>query len=120
MYSQLLFGEQKARLTQHSYFDGEADQQRDLDYPEDGISEDALMLWARGMARPFVKPGGYGISAHADVARDRARQAHTPRLGLPDAIKGSGTAKPARTRREFRSRSVPRDSERQIMARVLR
>src|SRR3954454_4302597 len=25
VYSQLLFGEQKARLTQHSYFDGEAD-----------------------------------------------------------------------------------------------
>ena len=77
VYSQLLFGEQKARLTQHSYFDGEADQQRDLDYPEDGFSEDALMLWARGMARPFLNPGATG-SANMLTSLETARGKHIP------------------------------------------
>jgi len=57
VYSQLLFGNARARWTRHSYFDGEADQQRELDYPENGFSEDGLLLWARGMARPFMGPG---------------------------------------------------------------
>lgn len=77
VYSQLLFGEKNTRLTQHSYFDGEADQQRDLDYPEDGISEDALMLWARGMARPFLKPGAAG-PANMLTSLETARGKHIP------------------------------------------
>ncbi len=120
VYSQLLFGEQKARLTQHSYFDGEADQQRDIDYPEDGFSEDALMLWARGLARPFVNPGGRHM-AQVLTSLETARGKHIPlAVGLPDPIKGSEPTKPARTRRELRSRSVQRDSERRVVAYLLR
>ncbi|HYI95210.1 MAG TPA: hypothetical protein VEX68_16835 [Bryobacteraceae bacterium] len=57
VYSQVLFGETKAQITRHSYFDGEADQQRDIDYPDNGFTEDTLMLWARGMTRPFLRAG---------------------------------------------------------------
>jgi hypothetical protein len=57
VYSQVLFGETRARWMRHSYFDGEADDQRELDYPENGFSEDGLLLWARGMARPFMSAG---------------------------------------------------------------
>ncbi len=57
VYTQILFNNAHARWTEHSYFDGEADQQRELNYPPDGYSEDGLMLWARGMARPFMTPG---------------------------------------------------------------
>ena len=57
VYSQMLFGEQRIHLTQHSYFDGEADQQRDLEYPDWGTAEDSHFLWARGMARPWMKTG---------------------------------------------------------------
>jgi len=57
VFSQMLFGDQRIRLTQHSYFDGEGDQQRDLTYPDWGTAEDSLLLWARGMAAPWIKPG---------------------------------------------------------------
>ena len=77
VYSQLLFGEAKARFTQHSYFDGEADQQRDMEYPRDGFSEDALMLWARGMARPFLKPGEKS-TAQMLTSLETARGKHIP------------------------------------------
>jgi hypothetical protein len=77
VYSQLLFGEAKARFTQHSYFDGEADQQRDMEYPRDGFSEDGLMLWARGMARPFLKPGEKS-TAQMLTSLETARGKHIP------------------------------------------
>jgi len=57
IYHQLLFDAKAIRATRHSYFDGDGDRQRDLDYPPDGIAEDALMLWARGMAAPSLTPG---------------------------------------------------------------
>jgi hypothetical protein len=74
VYSQILFGETRARLTQHSYFDGEADQERELDYPGNGYSEDTLMLWARGMARPFSKAGSsaeYQLLTSLETSRAR-------------------------------------------------
>jgi hypothetical protein len=52
VYSQFLI-DRNVRFTQHSYFDGEADQQRNLAFQKDGLPEDALMLWARGVARPW-------------------------------------------------------------------
>jgi hypothetical protein len=57
VYMQALFGPQRIDLTVHSYFDGEADQQRSLQYPKDGVSEDVLFFWARGMAEPRLQPG---------------------------------------------------------------
>jgi hypothetical protein len=56
-YTQLRFDPRDIHLTSHSYFDGEADQDHRLDIPKSGISEDALMHWARGLASPVLKPG---------------------------------------------------------------
>ena len=57
VYSQLLFDEKAARYTSHSYFDGEADQSSTLAVPADAMSEDALLLWARGFAGPLLAAG---------------------------------------------------------------
>ncbi|MFO0729046.1 MAG: hypothetical protein U1E65_35025 [Myxococcota bacterium] len=57
VYHQLLFDEASIRESAHSYFDGEADREGSLDYPTGGISEDTLLLWARGLAEPVLAPG---------------------------------------------------------------
>jgi len=57
VYSQLLFDSGVTRFESHSYFDGEANQERALDAPENGVAEDALLLWARGMTAPLLEPG---------------------------------------------------------------
>nr|MCU0229429.1 hypothetical protein [Bryobacterales bacterium] len=57
VYQQLLFDESKVRSTLHSYFDGEGDASSELPAPRDGISEEELLFWARGMAAPFLNPG---------------------------------------------------------------
>jgi hypothetical protein len=56
-YAQLLFDSDAIRHESHSYFDGEADQAGKLAYPVGGVSEDALLLWARGWAAPRLGPG---------------------------------------------------------------
>lgn len=56
-WSQYLFDAASVRYVGHSYFDGEADASETLDYPPGGLSEDALLLWARGWAAPLVPPG---------------------------------------------------------------
>jgi hypothetical protein len=56
-YHQLLFDPKSIRAARHSYFDGDADRQRDLDYPSGGVAEDTLLLWARGMAAPSLASG---------------------------------------------------------------
>jgi hypothetical protein len=77
VYSQTLFDSVAARLTSHSYFDGEADQQRQLDYPPGGVSEDTLLLWARGMARPAIAPGE-SRTVPLLMSLVRSRQSHVP------------------------------------------
>jgi hypothetical protein len=57
VYHQLLFDASSVRSQSHSYFDGEADQDTKLQYPENGVSEDQLPLWARGMAAPVLALG---------------------------------------------------------------
>ena len=56
-YGQILFDAASARLTSHSYFDGEADQARTLPVPADALDGDSVLLWARGFAGPLVAPG---------------------------------------------------------------
>lgn len=56
-YSQLVFDKDVARLTGHSYFDGEADQMRSLVNKPGGLEEDVLWLWARGLAGPVLARG---------------------------------------------------------------
>jgi len=76
-FQQLLFDARSIRSTSHSYFDGEADQHGDLSYPVDGLSEDELLLWARGHAGPRLAPG-----ERRDVqlltSLQTVRQQHTP------------------------------------------
>ncbi len=57
IYHQLLFDATAVRSQSHSYFDGEADQDKQLSYPADGVTEDQLPLWARGMASPALATG---------------------------------------------------------------
>jgi hypothetical protein len=57
VWSQLLFDAGSARWTSHSYFDGEADQSKILPVSADALSGDAILLWARGLAAPFLQPG---------------------------------------------------------------
>jgi hypothetical protein len=58
VWHQLLFDADRIREELFSYFDGEADQSRVLEFPVGGMSEDELLLWARGLAGPDVMPGG--------------------------------------------------------------
>ncbi len=57
VFGQLLFDAASARLTAHSYFDGEADQSRAIPAPADALAGDAILLWARGFAAPALKAG---------------------------------------------------------------
>ena len=56
-YAQLLFDDRDIRLTSHSYFDGEADQNHKLQLPTNAMSQDVLLHWARGLASPALKAG---------------------------------------------------------------
>lgn len=57
VYSQLLFDKNGVREELHSYFDGEADRRSTIPRPPAGMSEDTLMIWARGLAGPFLERG---------------------------------------------------------------
>lgn len=58
LFHQLLFDSTGVRSHQYSYFDGEADEQITLPYPADGVANEALWLWARGMGAPAFPAGG--------------------------------------------------------------
>jgi hypothetical protein len=58
VFAEGLFDASSARLTSHSYFDGEADRSETLPVAADALDGDALLLWARGFAAPLVAPGG--------------------------------------------------------------
>lgn len=72
-YHQLLFDSVGIRDILHSYFEGEADRTDTLDYPNDGVSADALQFWARGLAEPRLEPG-------ESVQRPLLRSLETSRL----------------------------------------
>lgn len=57
VYAQALLDKGTLRWTSHSYFDGEADESRNLEAPAELVSEDALLIWARGLAAPWVASG---------------------------------------------------------------
>lgn len=63
VYSQLRFDAGgRAALVSHSYFDREADRSKTLDVPADAVAEDALLLWARGLAAPALAPGESAVA----------------------------------------------------------
>ena len=58
LFKEALLDKDVLRAVSHSYFDGEGDQSLSEASPAPAVlSEDALMLWARGMAWPVLKPG---------------------------------------------------------------
>jgi len=82
VYSQLLFDKAKLRFDTHSYFDGEADARGGLENPADGLSEDALLLWARGLAAPAIAPGGE-LKVQMLTSLEVARHLHQPLVWRP-------------------------------------
>ncbi len=56
-YQQILFDDKQIRHQLHSYFEGEADQDQRLPHEKRGLPEDALLLWARGLAGPTLARG---------------------------------------------------------------
>jgi hypothetical protein len=77
VYSQALIGPRFAHATLHSYFDGEADQRLQLRLPANGASEDAMLLWARRMAQPKLKPGT-SVTVPALNSLETVRLNHVP------------------------------------------
>jgi hypothetical protein len=77
VYSQARLDRSSVRLDSHSYFDGEADATATLPAQPDGLAEDALLVWARGLAAPVLEPGG---TAEVPLLRslELARLAHVP------------------------------------------
>lgn len=57
VYQQAIFHPDRTAVVSHSYFQGEADEAFTLPRPDDGLSEDTLLLWARGFAGPSLSPG---------------------------------------------------------------
>ena len=58
LFKEALLDRGVLRAVSHSYFDGEGDQSLSEPTPAPAVlSEDALMLWARGMAWPVLKAG---------------------------------------------------------------
>jgi len=57
LFKLAFFDKDTLRIKSHSYLDGEADQVLSEPTPAAAVlSEDALMLWARGLAWPVLKP----------------------------------------------------------------
>lgn len=77
LFSEAVRGTPGVRQTVHSYFETEADSDKTMDHPAGGISEDALMLWARGLAGPQLEPGeSIEIPVYRSMAVQRLE--HTP------------------------------------------
>lgn len=77
MFAQALFDSSRIRVSGSSYFDGDADLSQALPVQAEGISEDGLAFWARGMSAPFLKPGESRDVPFLTSLRS-ARDAHQP------------------------------------------
>jgi len=76
VYQQALFGREAAEVNLHSYFEGEADAESRL-AGGPGLTEDALLVWARGLAWPEVAPGETA-TAPILTSLERSRLRHRP------------------------------------------
>ena len=93
VYSQLLFDAGSMRHTLHSYFDGEADREETVPADAAAVSEDALLLWARGLAAPALAPGE---SRTVPLVRSLAvaRVAHQPVVVGRATLSRSASSRP--------------------------
>lgn len=78
-YHQVRFNRGEVASTSHSYFQGEADRSQALPSPARGISEDTLLLWARGLAAPVLQPGE-SVRVPALRSLTTVRLTHVPLL----------------------------------------
>ncbi len=62
LYHQMLFDRTTIRSSRHSYLDGDADQQQEVQYPPAATCTDALWFWARQLGEPFVKRGEFRLA----------------------------------------------------------
>lgn len=94
-YTQALFSAAQGRTpgvrqASHSYFEGEADQSLTLDHPAGGLAEDALMLWARGLAGPTLEPGqSTTVPVYRSLAIQRLRHT-TPEWETAKLMRSGG------------------------------
>jgi hypothetical protein len=104
----------------HSYFDGEADGTDDLDFPKDGVLEDALPVLLRGWNGEYLKPGRAapcrsfracsGPASTTGPSRGRRRRSRGRR----------GPRFRVRARRPLRGDRVHRRDRRRALARLRR
>jgi hypothetical protein len=92
VYQQVLFLRGGVAQTLHSYFEGEADREETLSGRPGGVSEDGLLLWARGLAYPEVAPGE---TARVPVltSLERSRLSHVPVAWEEAELSRSGAAR---------------------------
>ena len=77
VYAQVLFDARYARFVAHSYFDTEADSTSSFELPNDALSEDALLAWARGFTAPVLARGDSAEAPLLGSLRE-ARLLHQP------------------------------------------
>lgn len=113
VYQQALFRQSGVELTLHSYFGGEADAESTLAARPAGVSEDALLLWARGLAYPAVV-AGESVTVPLLTGLERSRLAHVEaEWETVELSRGSGTSEvtvPAGTFTVEEARAVIRGS----------
>lgn len=77
----------------HSYFDGEADRAAVLPAPAEGIAEEQLWFWARGMAEPRLESGG---AVTLPFRRSLQHERHSHREAAWSEARFTRDGKPAR------------------------
>jgi hypothetical protein len=97
VFAEAVFDRNVVRLASHSYFDGEGDLEARLAAGPETLSEDALLMWARGLCAPKLEPGGRASvtllrsleesrllhSGLVTSAAKLARSARTQRVSVP-------------------------------------
>jgi hypothetical protein len=77
VFHQVNFDDGAVRESVRSYFDGEGDVDSRRETPADAVAEDALLLWARGLASPVVEPGET-VTVPVLTSLQEARLRHLP------------------------------------------
>jgi hypothetical protein len=93
VYAQVLFDARYGRFDAHSYFDTEADSTASLELPNDALSEDALLAWARGFSAPLLAPGDSATRPLLGSLR-HARLVHEPLLVTQATFRRAPTREP--------------------------
>ena len=69
VYHQLLFDDQQVESELHSYFEGEADQEKSFSAPVEAVAEDSLIFHSRGLSRKFSDGEDITILGSLETAR---------------------------------------------------